>query len=383
VPSIWELAIDDINAAHIEQLVTDGQAESIWLEFKRELNLKKESDKREAAKDVSAFANARGGLLIYGVDEKTLEDGREVAGALTPLSENDLKDRLTTTLYGRIEPRPEIRVRIVPATGSGWYLVVKIEASYYDLHAVDGRFYARTDAGAHQMSALEVRSRHEQLFQLKASGEQRALDIAKAEAISAPWLGIVVVPLSYATDVPVYKLSREDFAAPDLPKPIHSAYQFGPSSRGYEASIPDGGRPSYLLRLRRDGALHVGSERFFDNDRAAFWDREVLNYCLKAIRMARYIWGRLGIWGPAVVVAVVETDRELRAADDWERPGALAHQASPLTERVVLHYPRGLDDGAALAAEVLNRIAYCCGLQRSRFVDEDGKLKPKERWPRE
>ena len=67
--SIFSNPISEWNHATLDQLVTDGVEESLTVEFKRELAAATRGEKREVAKDISAFANTAGGWLIYGVDE--------------------------------------------------------------------------------------------------------------------------------------------------------------------------------------------------------------------------------------------------------------------------------------------------------------------------
>lgn len=72
--------IEDINAI----LLTNAE-ESTYLEFKKATSLNKgDKERKEIAKDISAMANADGGVIIYGIDEvdhKASEisfiDGRE------------------------------------------------------------------------------------------------------------------------------------------------------------------------------------------------------------------------------------------------------------------------------------------------------------------
>ena len=62
-------AIDKIEPADLERLVQNGVAEGRTLEYKEELPGGTDDDRREFLGDVSAFANASGGDLIYGAEE--------------------------------------------------------------------------------------------------------------------------------------------------------------------------------------------------------------------------------------------------------------------------------------------------------------------------
>jgi len=73
-----EKPIDKIAHHDIESLVTNQVRERRTLEYKRELPGNKDSDKNEFLADVSSFANAIGGDLLFGVDEKRDGEGQLV-----------------------------------------------------------------------------------------------------------------------------------------------------------------------------------------------------------------------------------------------------------------------------------------------------------------
>jgi predicted HTH transcriptional regulator len=75
--------LSSITAADVQQLVTDRTTEGRTIEFKRDLPGPKESDRKEFLADVSSFANAVGGDLIFGVEER---DGRAIAAEGLTLS---------------------------------------------------------------------------------------------------------------------------------------------------------------------------------------------------------------------------------------------------------------------------------------------------------
>ena len=176
------------------------------------------------------------------------------------------------------------------------------------------------------------------------------------------------------------KLSDNDFRAPDLPESL-SAYRFRASYRGFEAAIPeDDPRPAWLIRLRTDGALHVGAMDFCDAK--FFLDKKIANQCLMAVRIGRHLWNKLGIRGPALVSVHLRTTTSLLPMERQHYPERLQNPVSTLNLQFFVPYPDGLDDGSALAIVVLHRIAQAAGVQRSRLVAEDGTLLPADRWGR-
>lgn len=61
-----EYSIDDLTA-----LIDNEAEESAHLEFKEARALSKDDKKKiEIAKDVSAFANSDGGIIVYGIEEQ-------------------------------------------------------------------------------------------------------------------------------------------------------------------------------------------------------------------------------------------------------------------------------------------------------------------------
>ena len=56
---------------YLNQLIRDQVQESLHLDYKKTDSLDNtEKNKKEISKDVSAFANSDGGIIIYGIVEK-------------------------------------------------------------------------------------------------------------------------------------------------------------------------------------------------------------------------------------------------------------------------------------------------------------------------
>src|ERR1700730_4029747 len=92
-----------IGAADIVRLVAEATPEGRTIEFKRELPGPRDSDRKEFLADVSSFANATGGDLIYGVEEK---DGKATAAAGLTITNVDAEVlRLDQMIRSGISPR--------------------------------------------------------------------------------------------------------------------------------------------------------------------------------------------------------------------------------------------------------------------------------------
>jgi len=92
------ITIDDL-----QELKINSVGESKTLEYKKELNLTKDQDKKEFLADFSAFANTSGGDLIYGITEKS--GIPEVLEGMKIDNIDTLKQQIDNILRDCIEPR--------------------------------------------------------------------------------------------------------------------------------------------------------------------------------------------------------------------------------------------------------------------------------------
>ena len=138
--------LDSIDESHLSALVTDGVRESRSLEFKAELVLGTDSDRKEVLADVSALANGGGGDLILGI-----EDDNGTASAVVGLESFDPdKDtlRIESVVRDGIAPRiVGLRVRPVPLSSGSSVVVIRVPNSLNRPHMVVfknwSRFYSR------------------------------------------------------------------------------------------------------------------------------------------------------------------------------------------------------------------------------------------------
>lgn len=162
---------------HLEQLITEHLQEGPHVDFKRQLPAAWDNAaKHELFADVSAFANAGGGDLIYGLDEDA--DGQ--AASIVPLGENpdETMRRLADFLLTGVEPRmPGVQVQAVPVAvhgRAGSAFIIRVPQSWAGPHRVrtNFKFHIREGNRKRELDVPEIRG----LFLRSESQTQRVRD---------------------------------------------------------------------------------------------------------------------------------------------------------------------------------------------------------------
>lgn len=163
--------LENLVESDLQSLVDDGVREAKTVEYKRSLPGNSDAEKKEFLADVSSFANAAGGYLIYGVEEN-----EGIPTKIVGLEDVDADAeilRLENTIRNGMDPKiPGILTRAVNVT-SGTAIVMHIPRSFALPHAVDykgrWRFYSRNSAGKHPLDVAELRA----AFALSESSAER------------------------------------------------------------------------------------------------------------------------------------------------------------------------------------------------------------------
>lgn len=153
--------INQIREEHLQSLVDNGVAEDHYIDYKRDTYGGSPGDRLEFLKDISAFANADGGHIVLGAEEKGgipkklvglvgVDVDREIARL-----ENMLRDSIRPSLFG-------IDFRRVELSGRPPVIVVRIPRSWNTPHMVTAtrhnRFWIRGATRKDMMSVEEIRS---------------------------------------------------------------------------------------------------------------------------------------------------------------------------------------------------------------------------------
>lgn len=185
---------DLIDEDDLLRLIEIPESEAKVIEYKRELSVRSDADKKEFLADVSSFANALGGHLIFGMEEEN--------GVPTRLVGLDLPDpdaailRLEDIIRSGLAPRiPGLMSRAIPlSTEDRVALVFRIPQSWQSPHMVrfGGRshFYSRSSAGKYQLDIDEIRS----AFVASETTKERIRDF-RIDRVSKVITGDTPVPL--------------------------------------------------------------------------------------------------------------------------------------------------------------------------------------------
>ncbi len=199
---LYNKALDFITESDLNTLVAtqDGEAKSI--EYKEKLpNFKAPPPGRsevlkEFLADVSSFANAAGGDLVYGV--KAVKGvPTEVTGTGVQLPDVDgTVLQLEELIRSHIRPRFPFDIRPVTLTDAfkGVVLIVRVRRGFFPPHQItfesDYRFYSRNSAGKYRLDVDELRT----LFDLAGSAAERIRNF-RAERLARIVSGQTPTPL--------------------------------------------------------------------------------------------------------------------------------------------------------------------------------------------
>lgn len=159
--------IREIAVADLDALVVEKRPESRSLDYKRDLGLSTDEHKRELARDVSSFANAGGGDLVFGIEEEKDSAGKNLGIPKAVLGVECLnfdatKQRIEAIIRDNIEPRVQgIAIHKVDGFARGPSIVVRVPRSWIGPHMVtstQSTFWSRNSAGRYPLDVHETRA---------------------------------------------------------------------------------------------------------------------------------------------------------------------------------------------------------------------------------
>jgi hypothetical protein len=312
LPKHPDLYTDDELDAWVKHLVDEQVAEGPRLDYKQTISLDSPTDRREAAKDISSFANEVGGCLLYGIPEKRLPKDMAIPQrpyGIDPIPE--LESRLENIYVDAIKPMlQEWRIRKIGLSQyprKVVYLAWTPE-SWVGVHMVeaygDRRYYRRGQLRAVEMAEHEVRARYERA----AAARDRLADF-----LSSPELNYIRQRLPegfhsryIASPVPLtttrIDMQSDSFRAWLSSHPV-PPWQWQPSSYGVRTELHKRGSvPGWdqYAEIYRNGTLVVWTpsavQQESDGSHTLAYLAE-LRRLLEFLRLAKDLYGEIQYWG--------------------------------------------------------------------------------------
>lgn len=152
--------LDKIDRDDLEQLLSNTVLESKTIEYKRQLPNDSDKEKKGFLADISSFANASGGDLIFGIEE---EKGypKSIDGMEIDNIDEEIRKYENIIRYG-IEPRVNFETRPVNISDKKFVLVFRVKKSWIGPHRViyqgHDKFYSRNTKEKYPLDTSELRT---------------------------------------------------------------------------------------------------------------------------------------------------------------------------------------------------------------------------------
>lgn len=156
------ILFDSINLAMIDEFIARQQEEHLHLDFKQaESSMTKPDDKKNLAKALSGFANADGGVIVWGVDASPNTDGIDCAHTKNPIKQlSQFVSRLSELTGAAVNPLVDgvVHKRLDSGNGSG-FAVTYVPASDSVPHMAklgEDRYYKRSGSRFARMEHFDL-----------------------------------------------------------------------------------------------------------------------------------------------------------------------------------------------------------------------------------
>jgi hypothetical protein len=152
--SKWDLQL-------VQLYITNQVEENLNLDYKAADALQKtDGKKKEITKDVSAMANAAGGIIVYGIKEFNDSTKQHLPEKIDPVNRTEISKEWLEQVISNIQPRIQgiiITPVTVDQTNNGVIYVVQIPQSTTAHQATDKRYYKRYNFESIPMEDYEIR----------------------------------------------------------------------------------------------------------------------------------------------------------------------------------------------------------------------------------
>ena len=390
------LLIDEIKKKDIESLISNKTTETKTLEYKEELFKSSDGDIKEFLADVSSFANASGGDIIYGIkeerDKKGKKTGRpESAIGIANTTGDEAKLRLENTIRDGLTPRVKVQIKSIDGFPHGPVIILRIPQSFSAPHMIckgASRFYSRNSAGKYPLDVGEIRSAFiasEALPEkIKRFREHRLGEITAdqmpVQLESRKRLVIHLIPISaflYGSNNNVVVSSQDDKIK--VLESVSGSHSSRHNIDGYlTCGRENGGKYESYFQVYRNGIIeYVGCDVLTPSQSedvipSIYYEQEIIEMVSKYLRLMKYF----NIEPPILIMVSLLAVKGLKMSLT-QRESFFRFENSTGIDRDSIILPDVLVDDYAIQAEhilksVFDAIWQSCGFAGSLNYDEQG-----------
>jgi Putative DNA-binding domain len=149
----------------LQVLVDEQREEGLYLEFKQKADRRNgdlsETEKKGFSKSLSSFANADGGVVVFGIETSKDVDGVDRATSLKPITDHTrFRARLMDSILNSTQPVVDgVRIECIDAQNNAGYVKCLIPQSDKPPHranVADHQYWRRVSTGHRRMEHYEL-----------------------------------------------------------------------------------------------------------------------------------------------------------------------------------------------------------------------------------
>ncbi len=381
--------LDKISLDDLSQLKVNAVTESKTIEYKKKLPTNSDGDRKEFLADISSFANASGGDLIFGITENggvpqdiegvDIENVDEEVGKYENLIRNGIEPRVTISTQSiKISEKKHV---LIFRIGKSWNGPNRVVYKGHD------KFYSRHSTGKYSLDTAELRI----AFTFSQTLTEKITKF-KTERIARLYEGEMPIQFCKGAKIVLHLIPLESFnpnyyidlksiiESPRKLKPIYSSIcDLRINLEGvlsYSRVQPDMAADSYV-QLYRNGIFESVESSILNAYGhgkvipSSTYEKELLASLREYLTLSK----ELGVNMPIVIFLTLigikgwQMSRDRNVFHAPRQPILIDREILQLPETLVESYDTEPED---ILRPIFDRVWNACGYERSDNFDEDG-----------
>ncbi|MHB8880427.1 MAG: AlbA family DNA-binding domain-containing protein [Thermodesulfovibrionales bacterium] len=389
-----------IEEKDLQDLIDNVVLEGKTIEYKAVLPGNSDGDKKEFLADVSSFANAGGGDIIFGMTEDPqTKEPKSLDGLDLATTVDQEKTRLDNIIREGVEPRmPAVHIHTLSLATGKTAIVIRVGKSWVSPHRVifkgHDKFYSRNSSGKYPLDVGELRT----AFTMSETITERIRRF-REERIASLYANETPVPMNEGTMTVLHILPVSSFASgqkldvdkmialPSRPQPMrHYGYNWRYtleghltySSGGYEDEGEKERKSHSYVHLYRSGIMEFvemsmlrRQEKFGLKIPSVSFEKEVI----EAVTTASVTLKSMEVPTPLIVFLTLVKAKgySMGVGNIYNLDGGghpIDRDVLVLPELVIENYD---DDAGKVLKPVFDAIWNACGHSGSRNYNDKGE----------